>query len=92
MPRFVVRCWTGRATWLGPGIHGTLRWWLITPGPGSSPRFAGWSRSWRGVPFVEDPLTDALTYADQTVGPRGERLSVADRLAEATRRHGPTVR
>jgi HD-like signal output (HDOD) protein len=40
-------------------------------------------------PFVEDPLTDALTYADQTVGPRGERLSVADRLAEAVRRHGP---
>jgi hypothetical protein len=42
-----------------------------------------------GFPFVEDPLTDALTYADQTVGPRGERLSVADRLAEAVRRHGP---
>jgi hypothetical protein len=42
-----------------------------------------------GFPFVEDALTDALTYADQTVGPRGERLSVADRLAEAVRRHGP---
>jgi len=40
-------------------------------------------------PFAEDPLTDALTYADQTVGPRGRRLSVADRLAEAIRRHGP---
>jgi hypothetical protein len=39
--------------------------------------------------FVEDALTDALTYADQTVGPRGQRLSVADRLAEAVRRHGP---
>ena len=42
-----------------------------------------------GFPFVEDPLTDALTYADQTIGPRGERLSVADRRAEAVRRHGP---
>ena len=42
-----------------------------------------------GFAFVEDPLTDALTYADQTVGPRGERLSVADRLAEAVVRHGP---
>jgi hypothetical protein len=42
-----------------------------------------------GFPFAEDALTDALTYADQTVGPRGERLSVADRLAEAVRRHGP---
>jgi hypothetical protein len=41
-----------------------------------------------GFPFAEDPLTDALTYADQTVGPRGERLSVTDRLAEAVRRHG----
>jgi hypothetical protein len=40
-------------------------------------------------PFTEDPLTDALTYADQITGPRGERLSVADRLAEAVRRHGP---
>ena len=29
-------------------------------------------------PFAEDPLTDALTYADQTVGPRGQRLPVAD--------------
>jgi hypothetical protein len=39
-----------------------------------------------GFPFAEDALTDALTYADQTVGPRGERLAVADRLAEAVRR------
>ena len=42
-----------------------------------------------GFTFVEDALTDALTYADQTVGRRGERLSVSDRLAEAVRRHGP---
>jgi HD domain len=42
-----------------------------------------------GFPFAEDALTDALTYADQTVGPRGERLAVADRLAEAARRGGP---
>ena len=40
-------------------------------------------------PFVEDALSDALTYADQTVGPRGERLSVAARLDEKVRRHGP---
>jgi hypothetical protein len=42
-----------------------------------------------GFPFVEDALSDALTYADQTVGPRGQRLRIADRLAEAVRRHGP---
>jgi hypothetical protein len=40
-------------------------------------------------PFAEDALTDALTYADQTVGARGERLSVPDRLADTARRHGP---
>jgi hypothetical protein len=40
-------------------------------------------------PFTESALTDALTYADQITGPRGERLSVTDRLAEAVRRHGP---
>jgi hypothetical protein len=40
-------------------------------------------------PFTESALTDALTYADQITGPRGEPLSVADRLAEALRRHGP---
>jgi HD domain len=42
-----------------------------------------------GFQFTEDAMTDALTYADQTIGPRGQRLSVADRLAEAIRRHGP---
>ena len=39
-------------------------------------------------PFAEDALTDALTYADRTEGPRGERLAVADRLAEAVCRRG----
>lgn len=40
-------------------------------------------------PFVEDALTDALTYADQTVGAVGERLTVGERLADTARRHGP---
>jgi hypothetical protein len=40
-------------------------------------------------PYTESALTDALTYADQITGPRGERLTVADRLADAVRRHGP---
>jgi hypothetical protein len=39
-------------------------------------------------PFTEDALTDALTCADQTVGPRGERLAVGERLADTVRRHG----
>lgn len=40
-------------------------------------------------PFAEDALTDALTYADQTVSADGRRLAAADRLADTVRRHGP---
>lgn len=35
------------------------------------------------------PLADALTYADQTTGPLGERLHLGDRMADMLRRHGP---
>ena len=45
--------------------------------------------------FAVTPLTDAVTYADQTAGPRGQRVTVAERLAETRRRHGsdtPTSR
>jgi hypothetical protein len=34
------------------------------------------------------PVSDALAYADQTVGPRGQRLPIRQRIAEAVRRHG----
>lgn len=34
-------------------------------------------------------LSDALTYADQTVGPCGDRVTTADRHTEMLRRHGP---
>jgi len=33
-------------------------------------------------------LSDALTYADQTTGPDGHRISLDDRLSEALARHG----
>ena len=39
--------------------------------------------------FAEDPTTDALTYADQTVGPGGQRMTIAYRINEAITRHGP---
>ena len=39
--------------------------------------------------FEDSPLSDALTYADQTVGPRGLRMTVEYRIAEAIARHGP---
>jgi hypothetical protein len=34
------------------------------------------------------PLSEALTYADQTVGPCGDRVTVAQRRAEMLGRHG----
>ena len=34
-------------------------------------------------------VADALTYADQTVGPRGTRLDIHSRLADMLDRHGP---
>ena len=40
-------------------------------------------------PFELSPVSDALTYADQTVGPYGRRLSLDERLADMLRRHGP---
>lgn len=38
--------------------------------------------------YEESPLSDALTYADQTTGPSGETLSIAERMAEMLARHG----
>lgn len=40
-------------------------------------------------PFTQDPLTDALTVADQTVGPHGEPMTVEERLTDMLTRHGP---
>jgi HD domain len=39
--------------------------------------------------FEDDAVSDALTYADQTVGPNGRRMTVPYRIAEAIARHGP---
>jgi hypothetical protein len=40
-------------------------------------------------PFEDGPVADALTYADQTIGPHGHRMTMPDRIAEAITRHGP---
>jgi putative nucleotidyltransferase with HDIG domain len=40
-------------------------------------------------PDEHSAVTDALAYADQTVGPHGERLTVNERHADMLRRHGP---
>jgi putative nucleotidyltransferase with HDIG domain len=39
--------------------------------------------------FERSPVSDALTYADQTVGPHGQSLPMEERLADMLRRHGP---
>jgi putative nucleotidyltransferase with HDIG domain len=40
-------------------------------------------------PFDDSPLMDTLTYADQTIGPGGRRMTVEERMQEMLRRHGP---
>jgi hypothetical protein len=41
-------------------------------------------------PDEASAVSDALTYADQRVGPYGRRMSIHARLADKARRHGPT--
>jgi len=40
-------------------------------------------------PREDSPLADALTYADQTVGPGGRPMPVEQRISDMLRRHGP---
>lgn len=40
-------------------------------------------------PGEQSPAADALTYADQTVGPHGDNVSIQRRVADALQRHGP---
>ncbi len=43
----------------------------------------------REFEFVEDPLSDALTVADNTTGPDGTITTIEERLSEKLKRHGP---
>jgi hypothetical protein len=40
-------------------------------------------------PYEASRVSDALTYADQKVGPDGERLTVDERFRDMLARHGP---
>jgi hypothetical protein len=42
----------------------------------------------RKFEFVEDPLSDALTVADNTAGPGSTVMTVEERLSEKLKRHG----
>lgn len=45
-------------------------------------RAMGLSRELERYPDEQSPVSDALAYADQTTGPRGQRLPIHKRLAE----------
>ena len=53
------------------------------------PKTRGFATLMAEFGFEEGALSDALTYADQTIGPHGRRMKVEDRIAEAIKRHGP---
>jgi len=59
----------------------------------SGARFVPVQRGFAGLmaefPFEDSPVSDALTYADQTRGPYGQPMTVAYRINEAITRHGP---
>jgi hypothetical protein len=41
-----------------------------------------------GFSFEQSPVSDALIYADQTVGPNGRVMGLDERLSDMLRRHG----
>jgi putative nucleotidyltransferase with HDIG domain len=43
----------------------------------------------QAYPHEVSVVSDALTYADQTVGPAGRRMTIMQRMAEMLDRHGP---
>jgi putative nucleotidyltransferase with HDIG domain len=52
-------------------------------------KYRGLRRELDEFTFVECALTDALTVADQTVGPHGRSLSLEERMRDVLERHGP---
>jgi len=49
----------------------------------------GWADSLLAYPDEQSPVTDALLYADQSTGSRGEFLPAAERIERSLSRHGP---
>lgn len=52
-------------------------------------RLQGLSAELSAYPREDSPVADALTYADQTVGPDGQSMTLAERFADMLHRHGP---
>jgi HD domain-containing protein len=53
-------------------------------------RIQGMADLLASFPVEYGAVTDALTYADQTVGPNGREMGFEERLDDMLRRHGPT--
>ena len=53
------------------------------------PAYRGFESLMAEFDFEDSAVSDALTYADQTVGPHGRKMTVPYRIAEAISRHGP---
>ena len=51
--------------------------------------YRGLAAEMADFPDEQSLMSDALTYADQTVGPTGERVDPGARYAEMLHRHGP---
>lgn len=49
----------------------------------------GFAEMMAEFPFEDSVVSDALTYADQTMGPYGQPMTVPYRINEAITRHGP---
>lgn len=50
---------------------------------------AGFAADLAAYPDERSAVSDALTYADQTTGPLGQRVDIRSRIDEMLRRHGP---
>jgi hypothetical protein len=49
----------------------------------------GFTGELSGFPDGPRPVADALAYADQTIGPDGQSMTLDQRLTEMLQRHGP---
>ncbi|GIF73047.1 hypothetical protein [Asanoa siamensis] len=52
-------------------------------------RVRGLDEALTEFPREESPVSDALLYADQTIGPNGRMMTFDERLADMLNRHGP---
>ena len=46
-------------------------------------------RELEAYPFSQDAVSDALTVADQTIGPKGQAMTLDERMSDMLERHGP---